>query len=132
MKDTLPSLTSTYRQEWERLKPLAAAIDIDKYYDLYEISHTDVQEAEAVSAVTLDADVDLDTLKALRSGLQHLHLIRKLYLCSLLALNSDAEGSNMSVWAVATESMSSLASKTLQSTEKIEKFLTEEECKSPC
>ena len=125
-------MLSLYRQEHDILKDLTVNVDLERYYDLYEISQSEMQEADAVIPPDIhDDDDDMDTLKALKSGLQGLHLRRKLYLCSLLALHADGRRSDFPVWTAATESMISLASTTNRMASSIANTLSEEEGKSP-
>ena len=100
--------------------------DLEKYYDIYEISRSDIQEAEEAPVPTTDGD-DAETLKALKLGFQKLHINRKLYLCSLLALNADGSKSDFPIWSVASESMETLASETAKMTTNIDEILGEEE-----
>lgn len=127
VKAAIPPLLSAYRQEFDSLKPSAVGVDLERYYDLYEISQSDIQEAGAVTSPSIYDDDDMDTLRTLKSGFQALHLTRKLYLCSLLALNADGRGPDFPVWTAASESMSSLTSKTTQMANDIDKILLEEE-----
>lgn len=73
----------------------------------------------------------MDTLRALKLGLRNLHLKRKLYLCSLLALDADGGRSDCSVWTTATESMNNLALETAQMANSIDTILYEEEGRPP-
>ena len=102
-------------------------VDLERYYDLYEISQSDIQEAGAVTFSSISDDDDMDTLRALKSVFQALHLTRKLYLCSLLALSADGRGSDFPVWTAASESMSSLISKTTQMANDVDRILLEEQ-----
>lgn len=113
------------------MKPLAVNVDLERYYDLYEVSQTDMQESGVVLPPDIHDDDDMDTLKALKSGLQSLHFRRKLYLCSLLALHANGGRSDFPLWTAATESMVSLASTTNRMASRIAKILSEEEGKSP-
>ena len=126
MKAAIPPLLSAFRQEFDNVKPSAVAVDLERYYDLYEISQSDIQEAEAFTS-GINYDDDMDTLRMLKSGFQALHLTRKLYLCSLLALSADGRGPDFPVWTNASESMSSLVSKTTQMANDIDRIMLEEE-----
>lgn len=124
----MPLLTS-YRREFDCLRPLAVEVDLEKYYDIYEVSHSDIQEGAGAVTVEENDGEDIDTLKALKFGLQKLHIVRKLYLCSLLALHSDGGRSDFSLWTIATESMYNLAAETKRLTCNVELILQEEEGK---
>ena len=131
IKDSLPPLITAYRQSFESLKQLAVKVDLEKYCDIYEISHSDLQEGkigEIIPNIPNDeSDDDYNTLKALKQGLRALHVSRKLCLCSLLALNADGGRSDFSIWSTAVESMRSLASMTAEIATNVEKILSEEE-----
>ena len=112
---------------YESLKPFAATIDLDKYYDIYEISRTDLESAELVANVELAENEDADTLQDLRVGLQKLHVLRKLVLCTLLALNADGSKSDFRRWSVAVEMMSSVTTLTARMISNIDEVMGEEE-----
>ena len=118
---------SPYYRVYESLKPFAATMDLDKYYDIYEISRTDLENAELVANVELAENEDADTLQDLRVGLQKLHVLRKLVLCTLLALNADGSKSDFRRWSVAVEMMSSVTTLTARMTSNIDEVMGEEE-----
>src|SRR4051812_28049651 len=65
------------------LKQLVQADDLEKYLDVYEISNPDMQEAEL--SYSESEFEDAETLKALRILQYRLSILRRVYLCSLLA-----------------------------------------------
>ncbi|KAK3178780.1 hypothetical protein OEA41_000917 [Lepraria neglecta] len=128
----LISMFSPYYEAYEDLKPLAINLDLEKYYDIYEISLTDMEDAELVANVNTSDIEDADTLQDLKVGLQKLHLIRKLFLCTLLALDADGSKSDSQRWSVATETMNRVSSLTSKMVFNIDKVLgDEEEFKTP-
>ena len=118
---------SPYYEAYEDLKPLAINLDLEKYYDIYEISLTDMEDAELVVNVNASDIEDADTLQDLKVGLQKLHLIRKLFLCTLLALDADGSKSDSQRWSVATETMNRVSSLTSKMVFNIDKVLGDEE-----
>lgn len=127
MQSAAGSLVGPYRQACEDLKPLANEYDLEKYYDIYEISRTDLQEAKE-SVVDLDLE-DGKSLKALRFRLQQVHILKKIVLCSLLALHADGGKSDFSKWATAVDVMQQLSSLTANATSRVDMVLNEEERK---
>lgn len=115
---------------YQSLKPFAATLDLAKYYDIYEISRTDLEDAELVANVEPAEIEDADTLQDLKVGLQKLHLLRKLVLCTLLALEADGSKSDFRRWSVAVEMMSSVTSLTAIMLSNIADVMGEEEGKS--
>ena len=131
VKECLPILCSSHRQAFETLKPLTVDIDLEKYYDIYEISQSDIQEGGEPVAHEVQDEEDIDNLRNLKLRLQSLHLIRKLYLCSLLALHADGGKSDFMVWTTASDSMQSLTVETREITSRIDTILHEEEGRPP-
>lgn len=118
---------SPYYRLYQTLKPFAAALDLEKYYDIYEISRMDLEGAELVANVEPAEIADADTLHDLRVGLQKLHILRKLVLCTLLALDADGSKSDFRRWSVAVEMMCSFTSLTVHMISNIDEVMGEEE-----
>lgn len=120
---------TSYQRAYEAIKASAVEGDLEKYYDIYEISKSDIEEAAETDAAPSADDEDADTLKALKLGFQKLHLNRKLYLCSLLALNADGSRPDFTVWSAASDSLESLAFETAKVTTGIHEIIGDEEGK---
>ena len=121
---------SPYYRLYQTLKPFAATLDLEKYHDIYEISRTDLEDAELVADVEPAEIVDADTLHDLKVGLQKLHILRKLVLCTLLALNADGSKSDFRRWSVAVEMMCNFSSLTVRMISNIDEVMGEEEGKT--
>lgn len=107
------------------LKQLIQEDDLEKYLDVYEISNPDLQEAaEGYSASEFE---DPETLKALRTLQYRLSTLRRVYLCSLLALEADGGKPDFARWSIVVESMLCLARPVGQWSEKFNNVLAEEE-----
>ena len=120
---------SPYYRFYQTLKPFAATLDLEKYYDIYEISRTDLEDAELVANVEPAEIEDADTLHDLKVGLQKLHLLRKLLLCTLLALDADGSRLDYRRWSVAVEMMCTFNSVTVRMTSYIDEVMGQEEGK---
>ena len=118
-----------YYRSYQTLKPFAATLDLEKYYDIYEISRTDLEDAELVANVEPAEIEDADTLHDLKVGLQKLHLLRKLLLCTLLALDADGSILDHRRWSVAVEMMCTFNSVTVRMTSHIDEVMGQEEGK---
>ena len=70
---------------------------------------------------------DAQSLKTLKVSLRKLHLIRKLFLCVLLALDADGGKPDFSRWAVAIDTMQHLSSKSAEAAVELDRILNEEE-----
>ena len=123
-------MLSPYYNVYQTLEPFTTALDLEKYYDIYEISRTDLEQAKLVANVEPAEIQDADTLQDLKSGLQKLHVLRKLVLCTLLALNANGSSKlDFRRWTVAVESMSSITQLTAREISNIDEVMGEEECK---
>lgn len=122
-------MLSPHYQAYQSLRPLAVEVDLEKYYDIYEISRTDMDEAKEFAIAEIIDTEEANSLTALKIALQRLHMIRKLYLCSLLALDADGGKSDFPRWAVATHTMRHISAETEKVTRTIDEILREEESK---
>ena len=107
-------------------KPLAVDVDLEKYYDIYEISRTDRELAAGIACADNVELEDANTLKALKYQLQNLHTVRKLFLCSLLALDADGGKSDFARWTAATETMNRVSAESRKMALEVEDVLGEQ------
>lgn len=121
-------LPGAFYRAFEEMKNLAVEADLEKYCDIYEISRTDMLEAEGFSnAETFDPEEE--TLKAFKIGFQKLHLTRKLFLCSLLALSTDGGSAGLAKWAIANKTMDALSVEISKITQGVDEVFRAEEGK---
>ncbi|KAL8842682.1 MAG: hypothetical protein Q9170_000457 [Blastenia crenularia] len=126
------SLPASYHTAFEEMKALAIGADLEMYYDIYDISRSEMLEAEELQDVeTLDLSNE-DTLKAFKVGLQKLHLARKLFFCSSLALSADGGKVDFAKWSTATKIIDALIMETRKTTQDFDEILgTEEDLLKP-
>ncbi|KAL8704680.1 MAG: hypothetical protein Q9201_002174 [Fulgogasparrea decipioides] len=105
---------------------MAVEADLEKYYDIYEISRTDMLEVEGFATAEAP-ELGEETLKAFKIGMQKLHLVRKLFLCSLLALSADGGRIEMAKWSNTTKTMDALSVETSKITQDLDQVLEAEE-----
>jgi hypothetical protein len=107
--------------------PLAEQLDLEKYYDVYDISDLDIQEARQGYAET--EFEDKESLRVLKILVARLHIIRKVFLCCLLALEADGGKPDFLRWSTAVDEINALASVTGEAEERLRRILGEEDCK---
>jgi hypothetical protein len=107
------------------LRPLGNDVDLDKYYDIYELSTTDIQQAEIGYSETEFEDIE--TLKAFKILLHRSFTSRKIFLCSLLALDADGGKPDFARWGTAVEELNHLTAVTAEAEERLRQILSEEE-----
>lgn len=127
MRKSLDCLFAPYFDACENLRSFAVDHDLEKYFDVYEISPADIEDARAVATAD-PANLDhVDSLQELKASLQKLHIVRKIFLCSLLALNADGGKGDFTTWTVASETMSVLSSLIVDTVSSLDEIIDEEE-----
>ncbi|KAI9877897.1 MAG: hypothetical protein M1830_001810 [Pleopsidium flavum] len=110
------------------LRSLVEELDLEKYFEVYEISPSDLHDI-GLEGVGAESE-EVENLKSLKKLLYRLHTIRRIFLCSLLALDADGGKPDFARWGVAVGEMQRLASITVPCTEKLNNILGEEERKA--
>jgi hypothetical protein len=72
---------------------------------------------------------DRDSLRVLKLFMARLHVIKKIFLCCLLALDADGGKPDFRRWSTAVDEIHSLASITGDAEVQVNQILSEEECK---
>jgi hypothetical protein len=121
----LSSLLIPYAEASEALRPLAVELDLEKYHDIYEISQSDIQDVFCLGKDDEQGGEDAEALKFLKLGLQRLYLVRKLFLCSLLALDADGSKYDLPRWSLAINLMQDLSTKSTTAAFELDKVLIE-------
>lgn len=116
-----------YIQAQYTLRPLTDPTNLEKYYDIYDISLEELAEAE--SGLTERMTEDQYSLRALRTLFGRLYSVRKSVLCCLLSISADGGGSDITKWSTAIEEMRILAHVTGVNTRKMTNILNEEDSK---
>ena len=116
-----------YVEAQHTLQPLTDATNLERYYDIYDISFEEL--AEAKSGLTERETEDQYSLRSLRTLFGKLYSVRKSILCCLLALGADGGGSDITRWSTAVEEMRKLAHVTGTNTRKMTGILNEEDRK---
>ncbi|EGD99067.1 hypothetical protein TESG_06424 [Trichophyton tonsurans CBS 112818] len=121
----LEEMLEKYLYVKQKLRPLVDDANLEKYYDIYEISQVELQAAEST---VVDQSVDEKTsLRSLRSSFARLYTVRKSALCCLLALPADGGEADIARWSAATEEMHSVAGASAEWIEKLRGVLNEQD-----
>jgi hypothetical protein len=108
------------------IRPLIDELDLDKYFEVYDISPQDAAEACGPGALGVLED-DPESLKSLRVLSYRAGILRRVTLSSLMALEADGGKPDFSRWNTATEAMSRLSKTIAKSTERVRQVLSEME-----
>jgi hypothetical protein len=121
------SLLERYVHAQRTLSQLADATDLEKYYDIYDVSVAHLRDAES-ALVDQELD-DQYSLRALRAGFGRLYAMRKGVLCCLLALRADGTKTDLPRWTTALEEIRELALVTGDKVTQMTNILKEEDRK---
>lgn len=125
LKNAFAAALPALLEECATLRSLVEPDDLERYLDVYDITSQDMQEA--FLGYSEGEFEDGETLKALRILQYRLISIRRILLCSLLALEAEGDKSDFHRWRTATESMKHIAEMSGAWCEKFNKILSEEE-----
>lgn len=125
LKSAYADLIPVLAEQCGILKQLIDEDDLEKYLDVYEISNPDLQEA--AQGYTEAEFEDAETLKALKILQYRSAILRRVYLCSLLALEADGGKPDFTRWSTVVDSMLNLARPVGDWSAKFNGILAEEE-----
>ncbi|KAK8188583.1 Mysoin-binding motif of peroxisomes-domain-containing protein, partial [Phyllosticta paracitricarpa] len=125
LKNAFAAALPALLEECATLRSLVEPDDLERYLDVYDITSQDMQEA--FLGYSEGEFEDDETLKALRILQYRLISLRRILLCSLLALEAEGDKSDFYRWRTATESMKHIAELSGTWCEKFNKILSEEE-----
>lgn len=107
------------------MRPLAEETDLERYLEIYDLDLTEVHIAEVGTESTNVEDEE--AIKSLRAILLRFYNIRKILLCSLLALPADGSSLDFGRWRMVTALLLNATEKTGQAAEMLRTILLEEE-----
>lgn len=119
------TVIARYHQGCTILKPFAEEIDLEKYFDIYDISDGDVTEALAGFSET-EFD-DAEALRGLKRLAARFDVTMKIFLCYLMALEADGGKLDFVRWTTAVEEIHELTVTTRDAEERLRRILSEEE-----
>jgi hypothetical protein len=109
------------------LKPFAEELDLEKYFDIYDVSDTDL--AEAMLGYSDTEFDDVESVRVLKILAARFHTSRKLFLCCLMALDAHGGKPDFLRWSSAVDEIRGLTTVTNEAEVRLRDILTEEESK---
>lgn len=127
LRSSFADVLETYNKLSNMVKGFSEQTELEKYYDMYDISDFDISDAlQGYAEAEFD---DLDSLRTLKVLAARFHTSRKMLLCSLLALDANGEKPDLLRWTAAVEALQNLNKATKSAFEKLQSILSEEQCK---
>lgn len=90
---------------------MAEELDLEKYYDIYDISDLDLTEATSEND-RVEAE-NLESIRALKILAARFNITRKIFLCCLMALNASGSKSDFHLWNIIHEEIKEMHSITI-------------------
>ncbi|KAK2626056.1 hypothetical protein QTJ16_004318 [Diplocarpon rosae] len=114
-----------YNQACIALKPLAEEMDLEKYFDIYDIS--DVDFSEAMMGHSDTEFEDAESVRVLKILAARFYTTRKIFLCCLMALDAHGGSSDSNRWSTAVDEVHGVSIVTGDAGERLCRILGEEE-----
>ncbi|KAJ2900288.1 hypothetical protein MKZ38_002506 [Zalerion maritima] len=114
-----------YQQAGAVTKGFAEQLDLEKYYDIYEITDLDISDAD--QPLSEADEEDAESLRILRISQARFHTIRKTLLCALLAYETTGDESDYLRWSTTVEGLRMLTQVTKEAYTRVRRILSEEE-----
>ncbi|TDZ73141.1 hypothetical protein CTRI78_v001333 [Colletotrichum trifolii] len=125
LKACFADVVPAYDQTVSIVKGFSESLDLEKYYDIYDISDFDMSDAKlGYNESEFDDTESLRTLKILAA---RFHTIRKLFLCALLALDASGDRNDLLRWTTTVEAVRTLNDVTHRAYSRLRRLLSEEE-----
>ena len=125
---SLAGIIPRYNHACAVLKPLTQQLDLEKYYDIYDVS--DVDFSDAMLGYSDTEFEDLDSLRVLKILAARFHTARKIFLCCLMALDANGGKSDYPRWRTAVMEIRELSAMTSDLEQRLRGILSEEESKT--
>jgi hypothetical protein len=104
-------------------------MDLEKYYDIYDVS--DVDFDEAMLGYSDSEFEDAESLRVLKILGGRFHTTRKVFLCCLMALDAHGGKPDFLRWGTAIDEIHGVFAVTATAAERLRLILTEEESTFP-
>jgi hypothetical protein len=100
-------------------------MDLEKYYDIYDVSDTDF--SEAISGYSEGEFDDAESVRALKILAARFHTTRKIFLCCLMALDAHGGRPDVVRWSTAIDVIHGAVAVTVEAEDRLRRILSEEE-----
>lgn len=126
LKDSFAGILKAQSQVLVVVKGFCEQTELEKYYDIYDISELDMSDAlREFDATEFE---DPESLKSLKILAARFNIVRRMFLCALLALDTNEESTDLLRWTTAVESLRNMNIATKDAFNKLQRTLSEEEC----
>ncbi|KAJ4394564.1 hypothetical protein N0V93_003783 [Gnomoniopsis smithogilvyi] len=124
MRKSFEEIISKYEQASSVIKGFSEQLDLERYYDIYDISDLDM--ADALQGYSEKEFEDMESLQTLKIAASRFHVMRKMFLCALMSTEAQGDETDFLRWTSVVESLRMLNETTTESYERIKSILSEE------
>ena len=118
-----------YEQASSAIKGFSEQLDLERYYDIYDISDLDM--SDALQGYTESEFEDMESLRTLKIAASRFHVLRKMFLCALLSMEAQGDDTDFVRWSTVVESLRMLNEATSTSYRRLSSILGEESFPAP-
>lgn len=126
LRRSFADVLDTYNKTSDVIKGFSEQTELEKYYDMYDVSDFDM--SDALQGFNESEFEDPESLRTLKILAARFYTTRKMLLCAMLALDANGEGSDLLRWTAVVEALRSVNKCTKASYDKLQSILSEEEC----
>ncbi|TGZ81787.1 hypothetical protein EX30DRAFT_348201 [Ascodesmis nigricans] len=109
----------------ESLRAFVKEEDLERYFDIYDIQVANLEDAEL--GFDEQEFEDMESIRALKTLLHRLHTIRRVFLCSLMAVDADGRHADYAKWGTVVEQLKTLGNTVAEIAGELKRISTEEE-----
>lgn len=125
LRTSFGAIISKYEQVSSVVKGFSEQLDLERYYDIYDISDLDM--SDALQGYSESEFEDMESLRTLKIVASRFHVLRKMFLCALLSMEAQGDESDFLRWTSVVESLRMLNEATTESYELLKSILGEED-----
>lgn len=118
-------IISRYEQASLVIKGFSEQLDLERYYDIYDISDLDM--SDALQGYSESEFEDMESLRTLKIVASRFHILRKMFLCALLSMEAQGDETDFLRWSTVVESLRLLNEVTTESYERLKSILGDED-----
>lgn len=124
LRKSFGDIISKYEQASSVIKGFSEQLDLERYYDIYDISDLDM--ADALQGYSDKEFEDMESLQTLKIVASRFHVMRKMFLCALMSTEAQGDETDFLRWTTVVESLRMLNETTTESYERTKSILSEE------
>lgn len=123
LRKSFGDIISKYEQASSVIKGFSEQLDLERYYDIYDISDLDM--ADALQGFSNKEFEDMESIQTLKIVASRFHVMRKMFLCALMSTEAQGDETDFLRWTTVVESLRMLNEATTESFERLKSILGE-------